>query len=154
MGPLRIAIVHKRFKRPWIQNIFFPLLKNGSILTFYSKYHSMIPYINHYNLKTSHHVSTGQPPWPQLRQVTGSTVGWLGIGFAEGSTVSMTGGTGGGSDAFICSDGEVKRYWNLGRISVAGWFKGWSHRNLWDNGRIYGMYLRDGLWLLYAMMWV
>ena len=47
------------------------------------------------------------------RQVTGSTAGWLGIGFSEGATVSMTGGTGGGCDAFICSDGEVKRYWNL-----------------------------------------
>jgi hypothetical protein len=47
------------------------------------------------------------------RQVTGSTAGWLGIGFSEGATVSMTGGSCGGCDAFICSDGEVKRYWNL-----------------------------------------
>lgn len=59
-------------------------------------------------------------------QVTGSTAGWLGIGFSEGATVSMTGGTGGGCDAFICSDGEVKRYWMTsysepsGGVSVPG----------------------------------
>lgn len=48
-------------------------------------------------------------------QVTGATDGWLGMGFSEGSSVSMIGGSGGGSDAFICSELEVKRYWYLGR---------------------------------------
>ena len=47
-------------------------------------------------------------------QVTGATDGWLGMGFSEGSSVSMIGGSGGGSDAFICSELEVKRYWYLG----------------------------------------
>eukprot|EP00434_Breviolum_minutum_P013743 symbB.v1.2.012120.t1/scaffold830.1/size159233/13 len=44
-------------------------------------------------------------------QVTGATDGWLGMGFSEGSSVSMIGGSGGGSDTFICSELEVKRYW-------------------------------------------
>ena len=48
-------------------------------------------------------------------QVTGATDGWLGMGFSEGSSVSMIGGSGGGSDTFICSELEVKRYWYLGR---------------------------------------
>ena len=47
-------------------------------------------------------------------QVTGATDGWLGMGFSEGSSVSMIGGSGGGSDTFICSELEVKRYWYLG----------------------------------------
>ena len=40
---------------------------------------------------------------------------WVGIGFIEGQSVSMTGGSGGGADTFICSgtDAMVMRYWKL-----------------------------------------
>ena len=55
-------------------------------------------------------------------QVTGATDGWLGIGFSEGSSVSMIGGSGGGSDAFICSESNVKRYWYLGFLGSLGVF--------------------------------
>jgi len=35
--------------------------------------------------------------------------GWIGLGFSQGSSISMTGG-GDGSDLFVCADGEVTRY--------------------------------------------
>lgn len=46
------------------------------------------------------------------RQVTYSGNAWVGIGFIEGQSLSMTGGSGGGADTFICSSqANVVRYW-------------------------------------------
>ena len=66
-------------------------------------------------------------------QVTGATDGWLGIGFSEGSSVSMIGGSGGGSDAFICSESNVKRYWYLGFLGSLGVFPCF----FWGGGRVF-----------------
>eukprot|EP00932_Pfiesteria_piscicida_P017899 SRR837773.4775.p1 GENE.SRR837773.4775~~SRR837773.4775.p1 ORF type:complete len:534 (-),score=29.97 SRR837773.4775:137-1660(-) len=44
---------------------------------------------------------------------------WLGFGFSQGEAISMTGSRR-GSDVFVCSDGEVRRYWIVGlELSLA-----------------------------------
>ncbi|CAK9000563.1 Cytochrome b561 [Durusdinium trenchii] len=53
-------------------------------------------------------------------EVTSTGDGWSALGFIEGSSVSMTGGSGGGNDAFICSGGEVKRYWITSYTTPSG----------------------------------
>jgi len=50
-------------------------------------------------------------------EVTSNRNAWVGIGLPNGESVSMIGESGGGADTFICSDGEVKRYWITSKSS-------------------------------------